>query len=124
MIASHARTSSIVVSNARCTRTSTPSIASSLAPSTTASVIAAVPPDREWKTTSSCFSAMPPPSVLFDEARKVEGQVFAHVADVVDEDVAGVEVPAVTAAGERVAIAPGHDRLERQRDGLLEHDER
>src|SRR4051794_24909062 len=89
----HARTSSALVSNARCTTTSTFSIASSLAPATTASVIAAVPPDREWNTTSSRDrsgfgrSAIANVSVLVDEARQVERQVLPHVAHVFDDDV-------------------------------------
>src|SRR4051794_21655554 len=120
----HARTSSTVVSNARCPHTSTPSIASSFAPATTASVIAAVPPEREWKTTSSCLAAMAPRSVLLDEGGKVEREVLAHVADEVDEDVTAVEAPVTVGAYECVAVTPAHDRLQRQRRSLLEDDER
>src|SRR5689334_22516039 len=117
----HARTSSTVVSKARCTHTSTPSIASSFAPSTTASVIAAVPPDREWNTTSNRGTGTG--SQLFYEARQVEREVLAYVADVLDDDVPAVETPLVVAPHERVAVTARHDRLERQRRGLLEHHE-
>src|SRR5690242_3135946 len=119
-----ARTSSAVVSNARCTTTSTFSIASSFAPATTASVIAAVPPDREWKTTRSRGrSAMRDRSVLVDEARQVERQVLPHVADVLDDDVSVVEAPLVAVAHKGVAVPARDDRLQRQRRRLLEHDE-
>src|SRR5689334_13129585 len=124
MIALLARTSSTVVSNACCARTSTPSIASSLAPATTASAIAAVPPDREWNTTSRRGSVTTGRSGLVEEAGQVEGQVLAHVADMVDDDVAGLEVPFPVGTQEGVAVAAAHDRLQWQRGRLLEHDER
>src|SRR4051794_18765903 len=120
----HARTSSTVVSNARCPHTSTPSIASSLAPATTASVIACVPPEREWKTTSSRLgSATANRLALFHEARQVEAEVLPNVADLIDEDVPAVETPLVAGSGERVVVAPGDDRLQRKLRRLLEHDE-
>src|SRR5689334_4380194 len=102
MSASQARTSSAFVSKAACTATSTPSIASSDAPATTASFIAAVPPDREWKTTSTRGTAVR--SVLFHEARQVEREVLAHVADVLDDDVPALEAPSVGLAYELVAV--------------------
>src|SRR4051794_27818263 len=122
MIALHARTSATVVSNADCARTSTPSIASSCAPASTASAIAAVPPDREWNTTSRRGSAMAARSVLLDERRQVEGEVLARVADEVDKDVAALEVPVAVGAQESVAVSAADDRLEREHGRLLEHD--
>ena len=125
MMPLHARTSSTVVSNACCTSTSTPSIASSLAPATTASVIAWVPPEREWNTTSSRrLSAIAAGQCSSTKLDEVEGEVLANVADVIDDDVPAVEPPLSPSRQEGVAVAAADDRLERERARLLEHHER
>src|SRR5262245_66163419 len=64
MSASAHRRSSALASNALRTRTSTASTSSLVAPAITASAIAAVPPEREWKTTRRCRCSLTPhPSV-------------------------------------------------------------
>ncbi len=57
------------------------------------------------------------------ERRKVEREMLAYVADVVDDDVPLREPPGSVDSFETVAIPAGNDRLQRQRRRLLEHDE-
>jgi 1,4-dihydroxy-2-naphthoyl-CoA hydrolase len=58
------------------------------------------------------------------KGRKIEGEVLAHVADMVDDDVALREAPLAVDAVEPVAIPAGDNRLQRQLGCLLKYDER
>src|SRR5207249_4028779 len=59
-------------------------------------------------------------AVSVQEWARYMGELTGTVADEVDDHVAVGEAP-VDGAAELVAVAPGDDRLERDRVGLLEH---
>ena len=85
------------MSNASCTSTSTPSIASSFAPAIDGIGHGRGPARSRVEHDQQTLAAHRA-SVLFDEARQIEREVLADVADVVDDDVAALEVPVVAVA--------------------------